>query len=50
MENAGSLEYARAYATRIIEQAKKQLDATLDHSAPKQLLLSMADFFISREG
>jgi len=50
MREAGSLDYARTYARDLIEQAKAKLDAALPASKAKKLLLSMADFFIQRQG
>ncbi len=50
MRAAGSLDYAQAYARDLIDQAKAKLDAALPASRAKKLLLSMADFFISRQG
>lgn len=48
MEAAGSVEYANSYARELVLSAKASLDAALPKSASKELLLSMADFFIMR--
>jgi geranylgeranyl diphosphate synthase type I len=50
MEESGSLEYARNYAKDLVTTAKENLDRILEPSKPKKLLLSMADFFIKRQG
>jgi geranylgeranyl diphosphate synthase type I len=48
MENAGSIDFARDYATGLVNNAKAELTQLLASSRPKDLLLSMADFFITR--
>lgn len=48
MQEAGSLDYARAYACNLAEGAKKRLVAELEPSDSRDLLISMADFFVSR--
>ncbi len=48
MERAGSIEYAKQYARRIVEEAKAGLKAALPASPARTLLLSMADFFVKR--
>lgn len=50
MRDAGSLDYASSYAGKLVEDAKVELERALDPSKAKDLLLSMADFFISRQG
>lgn len=50
MRQAGSIEYARTYAFDLVTQAKEELDEVLAPSKAKKLLLSMADFFIQRQG
>ena len=50
MRQAGSIDYATAYAQDLVRTAKKHLDEALDRSKAKRLLLSMADFFIQRQG
>jgi len=49
MREAGSLEYASDYAHQLVTTAKDELDNALPASKAKDLLLSMADFFISRQ-
>jgi geranylgeranyl diphosphate synthase type I len=48
MREAGSFDFARDYATEIVNDAKDKLAASLPASKPRDLLLSMADFFINR--
>lgn len=48
MQEAGSIEYAREYATRITEDAKTHLVDVVAPSDARELLLSMADWFIER--
>lgn len=48
MREAGSIEYARAYAESLTERAKNQLREVLDPSLERELLLSMADWFVDR--
>jgi geranylgeranyl diphosphate synthase type I len=48
MQDAGSLDFARDYATCLVETAKHDLVAMLPRSKYQNLLLSMADFFIDR--
>ena len=48
MEAAGSLAYAHEFAVREVAEAKSDLTSQLADSEPRALLLSMADFFISR--
>jgi len=50
MKDAGSLDYASDYARNLVTQAKDKLDEALPKSKAKKLLLSMADFFIQRQG
>jgi geranylgeranyl diphosphate synthase type I len=49
MEAAGSVEFARAYARDIILAAKAELVEGVPPSKPRDLLGSMADFFIKRD-
>ena len=49
MRDAGSIEYARTYARAIIDEAKTKLERALAPSKARDLLLSMADFFIKRD-
>ncbi|MCL1846645.1 MAG: polyprenyl synthetase family protein [Coriobacteriia bacterium] len=48
MEQAGSLEFARDYAIGLVNNAQAELAQSLNPSKPRDLLLSMADFFINR--
>ena len=48
MEEAGSIEYARSYAESLSQGAKERLVAALPPSPSRELLLSMADWFVNR--
>ncbi len=48
LEEAGSIRFAQAYSTDLVVQAKSGLEEALPKSKAKNLLLSMADFFIRR--
>jgi len=48
MKEAGSIDYARTYALKIIEDAKMKLKAELPENKATRLLISMADFFVQR--
>jgi len=48
MQEAGSIDYARNFALNLIGDAKESLEAVLEPNRATKLLLSMADFFISR--
>jgi geranylgeranyl diphosphate synthase type I len=48
MQEAGSIDFARDYAIGLVNRAKSKLTEMLEPSQPRDLLLSMADFFISR--
>ena len=48
MEAAGSVAYASDYALSLVQDAKPQLEDVLPPSKAKDLLLSMADFFVDR--
>ena len=48
LEAAGSIEYARNYAENLTSIAKNRLTDMIDPSAARDLLLSMADWFVSR--
>jgi len=48
MRDAGSIEFAEDYARSLILDAKTELDAALPSSRAKNLLMSMADFFVKR--
>ena len=48
MREAGSIDYARSYAEQLILDAKSRLAEGLPKSGARDLLLSMADFFVER--
>ncbi len=48
MERAGSIEFARAHSLDLIHQAKDSLFAAVPKSRARDLLASMADFFVRR--
>jgi geranylgeranyl diphosphate synthase type I len=48
MREANSFEFAHSYAAGLVDQAKGELAKALRPSRPRELLLSMADFFVSR--
>ena len=48
MQDAGSLDFARDYATGLVNRAKSELSVALPASDACDLLLSMADFFVAR--
>lgn len=48
MEESGSIEYARNYAENLTSIAKNRLIDMLEPSPSRELLLSMADWFVSR--
>ncbi|MBS3957107.1 MAG: polyprenyl synthetase family protein [Clostridiales bacterium] len=48
MAEAGSIEYANAYAERLIFDAKAMLEVALPPGKARGLLLGMADFFVKR--
>jgi len=48
MQAAGSVEYASGYAYDLVVSAKGALEAALPKTKARDLLLSMADFFIKR--
>lgn len=48
MTDTGSIAFARKHATGLILGAKLELESALPDSKPKQMLLSMADFFVKR--
>lgn len=49
MERSGSLDYARQYALSLVTEAKSELNIALPESRAKDILLSMADYFIDRK-
>jgi geranylgeranyl diphosphate synthase type I len=48
MDRAGSLEFARTYARDLVVDAKQGLVDVLPKSRARDLLASMADFFVAR--
>lgn len=48
MKASGSIAFAEGYAWELIQGARPVLDAAIPDSKPKQLLISMADFFVKR--
>lgn len=48
MEDAGSIEYARNYAENLTSIAKNRLVDMLEPSEARELLISMADWFVNR--
>ncbi len=48
MTASGSVDYANDYARDLVVAAQRELDEALPKSKAKDLLLSMADFFIKR--
>jgi len=49
MRAGGSIDYARTYARDLVLSAKGDLEAALPKSKARDLLLSMADFFVERD-
>jgi geranylgeranyl diphosphate synthase type I len=49
MTEAGSIEFARDYGERLILGAKSDLEDALPPSKARDLLASMADFFVARQ-
>lgn len=49
MEDAGSIDYARDYARDIIQESRGQLLEAVPGSKARDLLESMADFFVKRD-
>lgn len=48
MEEAGSIDYARSYAEELSQNAKARLVAAIEPSPYRDLLVSMADWFVNR--
>ncbi len=48
LEDSGSIRYAQDYARRYVEDAKKVLEP-LPGSKPKEILLELADYMVSRD-
>lgn len=49
MRASGSIDYARTYARDLVLPAKAELETALPRSKARDLLLSMADFFVERD-
>lgn len=49
MAEAGSIDFARTYARDLVLGAKAELEAALPRGKARDLLLSMADFFVERD-
>jgi geranylgeranyl diphosphate synthase type I len=49
MRESGSIEFARSYARDLVLTAQADLEAALPKSKARDLLLSMADFFVERD-
>ena len=49
MNESGSVEFARVYAHDLVIDAKRDLEAEVPKSRARDLLLSMADFFVERD-
>jgi geranylgeranyl diphosphate synthase type I len=50
MQQAGSIRYARDYAVGLVNKAKSELVQILPETEQRELLLSMAGYFIDRMG
>ena len=48
MERSGSIDYAREYAEELVNSAKERITTILDPSLSRDLLVSMADWFVER--
>ena len=48
MEASGSIDYARSYAENLTSIAKNRLIDMVRPSASRDLLVSMADWFVNR--
>lgn len=48
MQEAGSIDYARTFAEDLTRAAKQRLREVLEPSTSRDLLISMADWFVSR--
>ena len=49
MRESGSIDFARTYARDLVLQAKADLESALPKTKARDLLLSMADFFVERD-
>lgn len=48
MQESGSIDYARQYASNLTEKAKARLVEVIEPSVARDLLISMADWFVDR--
>lgn len=48
LDEAGSLDYVRNYSLELVRNAKERLESVELEPAYKDLLFSMADFFVHR--
>ncbi len=48
IEQAGSVDYVRTYSLDLVRKAKEALEPVALEERPKELLFSMADFFVHR--
>ena len=48
MREAGSIDYARSYAEKLTADAQARLEALLPTSPARNLLVSMANWFVDR--
>ena len=48
MQETGSIEYARNYAQNLTSISKNRLLGVVDPSPARDLLVSMADWFVNR--
>ena len=48
MQESGSIDYARAYAENLTSIAKNRLIDMVEPSFARDILISMADWFVSR--
>lgn len=48
MEGSGSIDYARGYAENLTSIAKNRLFDMIEPSVPRDILVSMADWFVNR--
>ncbi|MRS12073.1 MAG: polyprenyl synthetase family protein [Actinobacteria bacterium] len=49
MRESGSIDFARSYARDLVLSAKNDLEGALPKTKARDLLLSMADFFVERD-
>ena len=50
MEQAGAIDHVRQYAHELVERARGHLDGVEIDEEAREVLLSMASFFIERLG